>query len=387
MSLSPLDLVWLTLNSLRSNPLRSTLTTVGVFMGVAAVSATLQVGEISRATIARRLEERTAPAITVWAWNALQADDVTFFHQRLPNLQAVSAENWGGGGAAIFLDRSAESYTIGVTPEWIDTTGLRIVQGRFITETDYTHYRTSAVIDQFLASQLFREENPLGQRIYFSNRPYTVVGVIESKLASEEEPTGQLLIPLTTLSALTGRRNVSGITLRPAYLEELRSLQSQAEDLLKQRYPDVRYAHVYNNVDDVLEQQQTLELASQGLLVVGAIALLIGGVGIANISIAAVMERTPEIGLRLAIGATQSDVMLQFILEAVLLSLIGGTMAIGSVHGLAVLIAQRFDLPYQFESRIAALSLSSAIFVGVGASFFPALQASQLDPVKALRSQ
>lgn len=261
------------------------------------------------------------------------------------------------------------------------------MQGRFITETDYTHYRTSAVIDQFLASQLFREENPLGQRIYFSNRPYTVVGVIESKLASEEEPTGQLLIPLTTLSALTGRRNVSGITLRPAYLEELRSLQSQAEDLLKQRYPDVRYAHVYNNVDDVLEQQQTLELASQGLLVVGAIALLIGGVGIANISIAAVMERTPEIGLRLAIGATQSDVMLQFILEAVLLSLIGGTMAIGSVHGLAVLIAQRFDLPYQFESRIAALSLSSAIFVGVGASFFPALQASQLDPVKALRSQ
>lgn len=83
MSLSPLDLVWLTLNSLRSNPLRSTLTTVGVFMGVAAVSATLQVGEISRATIARRLEERNAPAINVWAWNALQADDVTFFSTAL----------------------------------------------------------------------------------------------------------------------------------------------------------------------------------------------------------------------------------------------------------------------------------------------------------------
>ncbi|MCD8487565.1 MAG: ABC transporter permease [Desertifilum sp.] len=164
------------------------------------------------------------------------------------------------------------------------TAGLRIVQGRFITETDYTHYRTSAVIDQFLASQLFREENPLAQRIYVSNRPYTVVGVIESKLASEEEPTGQLLIPLTTLSAIAGRRNVSGIILRPARLEELRSLQSQAEELVKQRYPDLRSYYISNNVDDVLEQQQTLELASQGLLVVGAIALLIGGVGIANIS-------------------------------------------------------------------------------------------------------
>jgi putative ABC transport system permease protein len=114
--------------------------------------------------------------------------------------------------------------------------------------------------------------------------------------------------------------------------------------------------------------------------------LLIGGVGIANITIAAVMERTPEIGLRRAIGATQADIMLQFILEATLLSLAGGVAAIITVHALTVMVANTFELPYEFDSRTAVLSLSSALLVGVGAGFLPALRASQLDPVKALRN-
>ncbi len=123
------------------------------------------------------------------------------------------------------------------------------------------------------------------------------------------------------------------------------------------------------------------------MLVVGAISLLVGGVGIANVTIASVIERTPEIGLRRAIGATKKDVMLQFILEAAILSLVGGSLAIISVHGLTVIVAQRFEFPYTFESRNAAIALSSAVLVGVGAGFFPSLRASQLDPVKALKGQ
>ena len=126
---------------------------------------------------------------------------------------------------------------------------------------------------------------------------------------------------------------------------------------------------------------------SKALLVVGAIALIVGGVGIANITIASVIERTPEIGLRRAVGATQLDILLQFILEAAILSLIGGTIAIITVHGATVVVAKQFKLPYKFENRTAILALSSAILVGVGAGFFPALRASQLDPVKALKGE
>ncbi|WP_375474582.1 ABC transporter permease [uncultured Nostoc sp.] len=127
-------------------------------------------------------------------------------------------------------------------------------------------------------------------------------------------------------------------------------------------------------------------MASQGLTAVGAITLLVGGVGIANIMIASVNERTAEIGLRRAVGATQREIMLQFILEAVLLSLIGGTAALGVVHGLTVVITDTFNLPYKFDSKIAVLAVGSALLVGVGASLLPAVRASQIDPVKALRS-
>jgi putative ABC transport system permease protein len=127
-------------------------------------------------------------------------------------------------------------------------------------------------------------------------------------------------------------------------------------------------------------------MASKGLTAVGIISLLIGGVGIANITIAAVMERTPEIGLRRAIGAKKQDILLQFILEAAILSLLGGIAAIISVHGLTMVVAETFNLPYEFESKTAALSLGSALLVGVGAGFLPAVRASRLDPVKALRN-
>ncbi|MGB3495683.1 MAG: FtsX-like permease family protein, partial [Elainellaceae cyanobacterium] len=144
---------------------------------------------------------------------------------------------------------------------------------------------------------------------------------------------------------------------------------------------------VWNNVEDILEQQATLRLASRALTAVGAISLLVGGVGIANIMVASVAERTSEIGLRRAIGATQQEIMVQFILEAVLLSMIGGVGAIATVHALASTVAQQFELPYEFEAEIAAIAISSAVVVGIGSSFFPALQASQLDPVLALRSE
>ncbi|WP_375514454.1 ABC transporter permease [uncultured Nostoc sp.] len=122
------------------------------------------------------------------------------------------------------------------------------------------------------------------------------------------------------------------------------------------------------------------------LAAVGVISLLVGGVGIANITIATVAERTSEIGLKLAIGATKQDIMLQFILEAAVLSLLGGTVALMTVHGLTLVVVSTFDLPYQFESSTATLSLGSALLVRVGASFLPALCASQLNPVTALRS-
>ncbi|CBN56840.1 Macrolide specific ABC-type transporter,ATP-binding protein (fragment) [Kamptonema sp. PCC 6506] len=224
----------------------------------------------------------------------------------------------------------------------------------------------------------------VGQRIYADRRPYIVVGVIESKQGISGEPKGEMLVSMSLYKAMTGSQRIQSISVRPYNLKDIKEMEKQAKKVLKQRFPEGD-VYVWNNVRKILEQQETLELASRGLLAVGVISLLVGGVGIANITIAAVTERTPEIGLRRAIGATQHDIMLQFILEAVILSLVGGIAAIVMVHGLTTVVADVFKLPYKFDSNTAALALGSALAVGVGAGFLPALRASQLDPVKALR--
>ena len=384
MSISPLDILVLTWDSLRSNPLRSALTGVGVFMGVAAVSATLQVGSISRAAIAGQLARREVPHVDIWS-GSLKLEDMAFLQQRLRGVQAIGGSRWIGSAPAIFQEQQANPQAIAVSGDVLQTLGRKLLQGRFFNSYDYEKYRSVIAIDKFLAEQLFPDGEAINQRIYLRGRPYVVVGVVQTKV-DDEEPQGMVMMPLSSHSAMTGKLNINSIALRPEKPEELEGLRDEAEKLLKQRLRG-QYFWIGTNIDDILEQQSTLELISKALAGVGAIALVVGGVGIANITIATVMQRTPEIGLRLAIGARRQDILLQFILEAVLLSLLGGTAAIASVHGLTIIVAERFDLPYKFDVQVAGLSLGSAILVGVGAGFFPALQASRLDPVKALRRE
>lgn len=393
MSLAPFDLLHLTYLSLRGNLLRSTLTCLGVFMGVTAVSATLQVRSISRAVIAKQLAEREAPQIILYPrWQRgvpryrFRLEDMQFLRQRLVGWQAISSSSWAGSPEAIFLDRKANPYMRAVSEDFLATSGQSLLAGRFFSTTDFENYRPAAVIDSVLGEQLFQKQDPIGQRIYADRRPYFVVGVIESKLDFRgSEPQGEILVPLSVHRARTGSRSIGSILVRPRELDEIEKMEKRVQKLLEQRLPGRKF-WAWSNVSDIIEQQQTLTMVSRALLAVGGIALLVGGVGIANITIASVMERTPEIGLRRALGATQRDIMFQFILEAALLSILGGSAAIGTVHGITIVVADTFELPYQFDSEAASLALGSALLVGIGAGFFPALQASKLDPVKALRS-
>ncbi len=393
MSISPFDLLNLTCRSLSAKPLRSVLTTVGVFMGVAAVSATLQVRSISQKVIAQQLAEQGAPQVTVYPeWEPGGADvdltmeDLKFLRQRLSKLQAISAFNWAGPTPVLFQDKEVMPSMSPVSQDFLLTSGKALVQGRFFTASDFANYRRVAVIDKFLADKLFEKQNPLGQYIYARQKPYLVIGVIEAMVEEDTAPRGQVLVPISTYNAIRGDYGIGSIRMRPYNLEDLEDLSEQAEELLEERFPKQSFM-VWNNVEQILQQQNILAMASRGLSVVAGISLLVGGIGIANITIASVAERTSEIGLRRSIGATQGEIMLQFILEATLLSLLGGTIALVAVHGLTTVIADTFELPYEFEIQTAGIALGSALLVGVGAGFYPALQASRLDPVQALRSQ
>ncbi|MFM6195925.1 MAG: ABC transporter permease, partial [Planktothrix sp.] len=390
MGLSIISLIGLSCRSLLGNPVRSFLSGIGVFMGVAAVNATLQVGNISHAVIEKQLAEKEAPQVSISSkWNPitknyarLGLEDVTILRKQLKGLQSISGMNYRYSVEVFFQNEQANPIAIATTIDFLNTLGRRLVAGRSFTPRDFNNYQPVVIIDQFLADTLFNKSNPLEQTIYINFRPYVVVGVTVNKPFWEQEPRGIVYIPMAIYSAITGQQEIDSLQLRPHKIENLESLGKQAQKILEQRFHGNEF-WVWNTVEEILEQQKTLDSVSKALLVVGAIALIVGGVGIANITIASVIERTPEIGLRRAVGATQLDILLQFILEAAILSLIGGTIAIITVHGATVVVAEQFKLPYQFDRKTAVFSLSSAILVGVGAGFFPALRASQLDPVKA----
>lgn len=395
MSLSIIDLTNLAFISLRGKPFRSSLTALGIFMGVVAVSAPLQVRNISQAVLAREMENREAPHAVIYPrpnrltgqMPKLSMTDLDFLRSKISGLRSISTSVRGQGEKIYFQDKEVDSDSQGVSREFLETSGRSMLKGRFFSNSDFENYRPVVVIDEFTEQELFPAQDPIAQRIYFQNRPYFVIGVVEQRQRFfRQEPKGLILMPITTQSIITGRTEINTISLRPIENKDLESLGKQAEALLKERYPGTEF-FASSNIMDIQYMERMLTIVSIILVVLGSIALAVGGVGITNITIASVLERTQEIGLRRALGARRSDVLLQFLLEAALISLLGGTIAIATVHGVTVVVSNVFNLPYKFSPTTAVTAIGSAIVVGVGAGFVPAHRASRLDPVKALRSQ
>ena len=363
-------------------------------MGVLAVTASLQVRSISRKIVAQQLEQRDVPHVLLYpSWwrggERFQLEHLEFIRKRLIGWRAIAGLARADRGTMTFRDRIAEEINVlAISSDYFEALGISVIKGSLFSETEYQKYRSVAIIDESLETELFKARNSrekdinsLGQRVNMEGKSYLVVGVIKSTGFNEQVA----LIPKSTHYASTGSREFRSFIIRPQKAEDLEKLGNQAKQLLEKRLSETDI-YYYTNIQDIQEQQKTLNMVSNSLLVLAGISLLVGGVGIANITIASVTERTKEIGLRRAIGATQFEIVLQFILEAVFLSLLGGAAAIITVHGLTVLVTDSLQLPYQFEATTAVFSLGSALLVGVGAGFFPALQASKIDPVKALRS-
>lgn len=395
MSISLPDLFTITCKSLCSNPVRSGLTMLGVFMGVAAVSATLNVGDITEAQIKTKLANRDKPYLVPYLspeGNAdvedLDEEDTQILKKNVPQIDSISSISEIYLASAQFENKEAEEIeALGVSQNYVETTGRRILQGRFFNTTDFNKYRPVAVIDFKLANYLFEGQNAIGKDIFADGTRLTVIGITETKTEGANfESFGSLWLPQTYAKVVGGEFASNVLQIGSNNLEDIPQIKEEAEKILTQRHPKAT-VYMQDSTEDLLKEKELKETVALALYLLALIALLIGGVGIANISIASVIERIKEIGLRRAIGATQSEVMIQFILEAAILSVVGGTAAIFVVHGLTITATTKFiRVPYQFSSQSAALSLGSALLVGVGASFFPALKASRIDVIEAIRT-
>lgn len=368
-------------------------------MGVLAVNATLQIKTTSNTQILQRLSEREAPHLRIWtSYSTLE--DIDYLKQELDGIQAVSAvmEN-RNADRAIYRDREVNIRLSAISEEYFLATGRQILPnlGRTLLDDDFKNYRNSIVIDTIGRDRLFGQENPINQVIYIEGIPYRIVGVMEStqEQFEAETPTAEFILPISTHMAVTNQREIEEFMIRPYNLERMEQLKPKITTLLQQKHPELKdfifgnYPYVESNIEDILADREIARLATNSLLAAGIISLIVAGVGIANITVASVLERTPELGLRRAIGAQKQQILLQILLEAILVSSLGGFSAIALVNGTNFLLTQQetLDLPaYTLNIGNILVSLTAAIATGVGSSLVPAIRASQVEPVKALRN-
>jgi putative ABC transport system permease protein len=395
MALSPLDLSLNTLRDLTGNWVRSGLTALGIFMGVTAINATLNIDTITSNVLQQKLESRDNPYVSPWIYGQDKPriewteEVIADLQQSVPGVVSISRVRNLPVSQVQYLGNIETSVdAAAVSQNYQRTTGRQILQGRFFDLADFDEYRPVVVIDQVLAEKLFPDRDPLGEGIFINNTRFSVVGITESKrFWEEQELTGSLWVPESYAQIMQGRFRYGRIQIAIDDLDNYEAIQDAIQAYLEYTFPGYT-VNVWGNVGDIYEEEQQLKASVRVLKAVGIMALIIGGVGIANITIAAIMERTREIGLRRAIGASDLEVMAQFIAEAALLSLIGGAGAVVTVHFLTKAATTTvFEAPYEFHLRDAAISMGAAFAVGVGSSFLPALRVTQIDVVQALRGE
>ncbi len=398
-----LVLVRLGLRSLMLHKLRSGLSILGVVFGVAAVVAMSSVGEGARRQTLAQIEAlgidtvtvRTSPADDQESAGGLRAADADSIRDVVPGVLAVApvrvAELSAEAGS-----RSAAVTAVGVTPAYREAARLDLARGRFLADLDVSDRKRVAVLGASVAARLFPLGNPLGQTVRIGGEWFHVIGILEGR----SSPRGQsavvrsrdlnrsVIVPLPALDHGFDTRpdGVDEIVFRVETPEAVVPAAAVAQALLRRTTGEARLEIVVPR--EILRQRQRAQRVFNVVTgAVAAIGLLVGGIGIMNIMLASVAERTREVGLRRALGARRRDVAVQFLVESTLLTLTGGVL--GSVLGLggSLLIQGFAGWPTATHPLMLVAALVVALLVGVGFGFYPAWHASRLEPMTALRRE
>ncbi|HEX8901314.1 ABC transporter permease [Vitreimonas sp.] len=407
------DLVASASRALRSNPLRSALTALGVIIGVASVVAMVALGSGAQAQVERSIAslgsnllivvpgaQRSGGGVRAQAgggmgWDTLTLDDAAAIAQ-LEGV-AVVAPSQRARAQVIANGLNWNPQVEGVTPSYLEARDWEIASGRMFDESEERQARRVVVLGATVANELFPNLDPVGQTVRMNGGTFEVIGVLESKGQSGfgADQDDIVLAPLTTVKRrISGRRgrgdSVSQISVKAQSEDVLSVLQEEVETLLRQRHRtrEGEDDFTVQNLSSITETAaQTTQVFTYLLGGISAVSLLVGGIGIMNIMLVSVTERTREIGLRKALGARQGDILRQFGLEAVTLSVAGGI--IGLILGVlgAWLMTSLFTLPLVISPWHAGLAIGFSGLVGVLFGAYPAWRAAQLDPIEALRRE
>lgn len=393
------------LKALRGNVMRTLLTMLGVIIGVSAVICTVSIGEGASAKIRDAIANIGANLVWVEAGGvnrngvrtgtggtrSLTVADMLAIREQIPTVTNVSPQA-DGRVQLVYGNQNWNASVRGVSPEYVTLKNWPLSRGGMFTEQEIDRAAPVCVLGQTVVNMLFGDQDPVGQMIRVFNLPCRVVGVLGTKgqTATGQDQDDTLLMPYTTvMKKIKGQPWLDDILMSATSAENVALAQEQLADLLRTRHHIRPGATDDFNLRNPTEIAQTLAATArtmEGLLAsVASVSLLIGGVGIMNIMLVSVSERTREIGLRLAIGARNRDVLRQFLWEAVVLSMAGGLIGIGVGIAASHLISDVFDWPTRVSPNAIALSGLFAAVIGIFFGYYPATRAATLDPIEALR--
>jgi putative ABC transport system permease protein len=393
--MSTLELVRLALSRLRRSRVRAALTMLGVVIGVASVVGLVSVGRGTTARITDQLSSLGTNLLTIspagrTASGSLTVDDATAI-AGLTGLAAVAPENETQGVVATSAANTTTTSIVGTSAQYAQVRAYDVWQGTFLSQLGVDRSLRGVVLGASVASDLGLGADAVGSSVQINGIPFEVVGILQPKGgAGFANPDDEVLVPLGVVSKyFVGGSSVRTIGVSVADGVDMQSMRDQIAELLR-----VRHGIGASDTDDfqIFDQTQLLQAAStiSGTLTlllggIASIALVVGGIGIMNIMLVSVRERTREIGIRKALGARGRDILSQFLMEAVTLSLVGGAIGIGAGLIVSALIGRLAGWGFIFDPATIAAATLFSLAVGVVFGVWPARQAARLDPVAALR--
>jgi putative ABC transport system permease protein len=396
------------LRALMVNKMRSALTMLGIIIGVGAVIAMVAVGLGAQSRIEEQISSMGSNLLMVvpgsftsggmrfgaGTRSTLTVDDAKAISTEIPGVKHV-APSTSGVVQVVFGNQNWSTEAQGTTPELLDIRNWSIASGRPFTTQEVEGSLKVCILGNTLVENLFGGIDPIGQIVRIKKFPFTVIGVLEPKGQSGmgRDQDDIVFVPFTTAQKNLFGRDLPGavrqISVQAEDQEVLKEVEEQITALLRQRHhilPNQDDDFTVRNLTEIMGTiEQTGKVMSLLLASIASISLIVGGIGIMNIMLVSVTERTREIGIRIAVGAKGRDILLQFLIESLVLSLIGGILGIGIGMAGTLILSYFTQWPTLFSMRAILLAFLFSSLVGIFFGFYPARKASLLNPIDALR--